>query len=153
MRQWHALAVALVALSLWPTSSQAEEMWTPLNPRATLALPAPVDALYLDWSAVQDWPRSLVAKWRLEALVADSLALERCVADSTEEAALCRAESARDLAMVRVLHSRDLEDLDACREALKSQGTWKTWQVGLLGVGVGVGVAAVGLVIGYAVGF
>jgi len=154
MKQSAPLAVALVALSLWPTASLADgEMWTPLNPRATIALPAPVDALYLDWQTVQDWPRSLIAKWRLEALVADSLALTRCVADSTEEAAVCRADSDRDLAVERVLRSHTEEDLAACKDALESQGTWATWEVVLLSAGVGLGAAALGVIVGYAVGF
>ena len=118
-----------------------------------MPIEAPRDALYLDWERVEDWPRSLVARWRLEALVADSLALTRCVADGVAESAACRAESARDLAAERVLRSYAEEDTAACRDALAESGSWATWEVALLAVGVGVGAAAVGVIAGYVIGF
>ncbi len=147
MRPWRLLAVLLMASSLWPTGSLADEpkAWAPSDPRATVPIPGRVDALYLDWSRVEDWPRSLIARWRLDALAADSLALVRCEAGTTDALAVCRTACDQSIAEEQVARAHVEEDRAACEDALSESGRYQTWEVvtfvvGGVAVGVGVGV-------------
>ncbi len=134
------LVALLTALSLWPTDSRADE-----SPEAwrTLRILAPGDAPYIDWSLVEDWPRSLIATWRLEALNVNTLKLADCRADALGARDVHHAEIRQVETAAAAINARIRGDLTAC-EASQDTGLW--WQVPLAVVGGVVAVVLAGYV-------
>ncbi len=118
---------------------------SPIDPICELAEPG----AKVPWGRYEARPLLLLPAWRYDVLT--DAVLER------DELATRRVEDQRraELHLASVVaagYAREIRlraDLDAC--AAGRSGTWHRWEVALLAVGVGVGAAAVGAIVGYVV--
>ncbi len=142
------LIVSLAASAVSPTPLPVDA-----DRERSLTLETSEDAASIDYASLGDWPRVLISEWRLRILVEDSLAARTCVRNCNDLANSLMADADLALASERVLLSHAMEDRDAAIAMLQDAGTWSTWEVLLLGAGVGIGAAALGLIVGYVVGW
>jgi len=144
-----ALAASVAAGPSWANSSQTPtcgksetdpicEVWTP------------EEVARIPWHRYQSWPVMLVPAWRYDGFLKLALDLKDCKLRLEEEKQLCdswldEVEKAHKLECLRLSVA-----LEKCEETLDQCGQgWAWWEVTLLGVGVGVGAAALGFVVGH----
>jgi hypothetical protein len=100
------------------------------------------------WGRYEARPLIVMPAWRFDVLSHKAMQADELTKRRDEDRRKAEKHLASVVAAGIAREARIRSDLDACAES--RGGTWATWEVALVVVGVGIGAGAVGAIVGYA---